>query len=355
MVQNTVSFRRFTKEEIAKANEVDILSLAKGYGYEPDGKSDRKAIHLKHSGGLYLFPQSNRFYHWTGSEADQKGGAIDFVMREEGIAFGEAVGKLIGEEYMTQAKKREPYAPKPKEPMTLPPKADNFKRAYAYLVSTRGIEPEIVSHFMNKKMIYQEQRYGNCVFVGYDKDNTAKYCSQRSTATGSSFKRDADNSDKSYPFFNEGKSDLLIVNEAPIDLMSHATLSKIFFGQDWQADHRISLGCLGNGALDRYLTEHPDIMRIVFAVDNDYLARNKDGMLTNWAQITAEKWHRQYSEKGYACAIHTPRLNDFNLDLVEMRKGRSPEDLDRQRMAELQAEFEKDAADELESEDDLEV
>ena len=43
-----------------------------------------------------------------------------------------------------------------------------MKRAYWYLVSIRGSSPQIVSHFMNRKMIYQEKKYGNCVFVGYD-------------------------------------------------------------------------------------------------------------------------------------------------------------------------------------------
>jgi hypothetical protein len=352
MRQSNVAYRKFTDEEIRRANSVDIVSLARSYGYEPE-QAGRKAIHMKHSGGLYLFPDSNRFYHWTGGEADKKGGSIDFVMREENLPFTEAVAKLIGESYTPYTRRTKPYTPKPKEPLVLPVKADNFKRAYAYLVSARGIEPEIVSHFMNEKKIYQEAKYGNCVFVGYDKDGTAKYCAMRGTMTGSKFKMDAENSDKSFPFFYEGKSDLVIVNEAPIDLMSHATLMKLS-GGDWRQDHRISLGCIWDGALERYLGWHPEIKRIVFAYDNDYLARNKDGQRANWGQLSADKHFRKYTEKGYACAVHIPHLNDFNQDLVETRKGRTPEDMDRQRMTELQAEFEKDAVDEPEpeSEDD---
>ena len=41
-------------------------------------------------------------------------------------------------------------------------------------------------------------------------------------------------------------------------------------------------------------------------------------------------------------------MNDFNTDLVEMRKGRSVEDLDRQRMAELETAFEQCAEEEPE-------
>lgn len=355
MRQNSVAYRKFTNEEIAKANSVDIVSLARDYGYETE-KSGRKAIHAKHSGGLYLFPDSNRFFWWTSGTDGEKGGAIDFVMRNENLSFGEAVAKLIGESFTTFTREVKPYVPKPKEPLVLPPKAENFKRAYAYLVSARGIEPEIVSYFMNQKMVYQDEKYDNCVFVGYDQDGTAQYCSKRGTATGSKYKMDAENSDKSFPFFYEGKSDLVIVNEAPIDLMSHATLMKLS-GGDWRQDHRISLGCIWDGALERYLSWHPEIRRIVFAYDNDYLARDKDGRLKNWGQISADTHYRKYAAKGYACAIHVPHLNDFNQDLTETRKGRTPEDMDRQRMAELQAEFEKDAVadSEDEQEDDLEV
>lgn len=355
MRRNDIEYRHFTDEEIKNANRVDILELAESYGYTPE-KSGRKAVHLKHSGGLYVFPETNRFFQWTGSDAEKKGGAVDFVMREENLSFGEAVGKLIGKEYVIQRKERKPYQQEPKGPLVLPEKADNFKQAYWYLVSVRGIEPEIVSHFMNEKMIYQDAKYRNCVFVGYDSSGEPKYCSKRATWAQSKIQRlDAENSDKSYPWVHVGKSDLLIVNEAPIDVMSHATLAKVYFGQDWKQDHRLSLGCLWNGALDRYLKEHPEVRRLVFAVDNDYLARNKDGVLTNWGQLAAQKWVKEYAARGYECAVHVPHLNDFNLDLTEMRKGRTTEELDHQRAAELMAEFEKDAVPDPEKEADYEM
>ena len=208
---------------------------------------------------------------------------------------------------------------------------------------------------MNRKMIYQEKKYGNCVFVGYDAEGTPRYCSMRAARENSSFKMDATGSDKSYPFFHEGTSDLLIVTEAPIDLMSHASIAADFYGRDWTEDHRISTGCLWNGAIDRYLEGHPQIRRLVFAVDNDYLARDKDGQFRNWGQLTAAKWVREYTGRGFQCAVHIPHLNDFNTDLVERRKGHSVEDLDRLRMAELEAEFNRDAAEEPESEDEQEM
>ncbi len=159
----------------------------------------------------------------------------------------------------------------------------------------------------------------------------------------SEFKQDKENSDKSYPFYVEGKSDTVMFCESSIDLMSHSTLAKMH-GQDWKQDHRISLGCTWDGALERYLKDHPEIRKIVFALDNDFDARDKDGKRApNYGQVAAEKYCGKYSEQGYACAIHRPHLKDFNQDLTEMRKGKKPKELDALRESILEAEFERDA------------
>ena len=73
------------------------------------------------------------------------------------------------------------------------------------------------------------------------------------------------------------RDSLLIVTEAPIDLMSHASIAADFYGRDWTEDHRISTGCLWNGAIDRYLEGHPQVRRVVFAVEYEVLALDKDG------------------------------------------------------------------------------
>ncbi len=357
MRRSNVSYRRFTDEEIAKADRVDLVRLAEQYGFQTE-KGGRNAIHLKNSGGLYIFPNENRFYHHTADDKHKRGGAISFVIHIENIPFGEAVAKLLGDEYITYHTDRKAYTPEPRKPMELPEKARNFDRAYWYLVKVRGIAPDIVSAFMNAKAIFQTAKYGNAAFVGYDRDGTPKYCSMRATYENSSYKRDADNSDKSYPFFYEGKSDLVIVSEAPIDLLSHATLTGMLSNSDWRQDHRVSMGCLSTAALDRYLEWHPEITKIVFAFDNDYLARNQKDELANWGQLSADKAIAAYTERGYQCARHVPHLKDFNQDLTEIRKGRTPAELDRRREAELRADFEAHADRESggeETEDDLEV
>ena len=304
MSRSAAAYQKFTEDEIRKANSVDILSLARGYGYEPE-KAGRKAVHMKHSGGLYIFPENNRFFQWTGPDDGVKGGAIDFVMREENLSFPEAVGKLIGKEFSPSVKQVVPYEKKEREPLVLPEKADNMKRAYWYLVSVRGISPKIVSHFMNRKMIYQEKKYGNCVFVGYDAEGTARYCSMRAARDNSSFKMDATGSDKSYPFFHEGKTDLLIVTEAPIDLMSYLTLHR-------NTPNALALCGLYDGALQAYLADHPQIKRIELCLDVDGPGRE-----------AARQFQDKYAALGYVVTVEEPRSGkDWN---EYLQKRKTPE------------------------------
>ena len=145
-------YRHFTDEEIKRANSVSLIDLARQYGFELENGGN-KALHAKKSGGLYIFKDSNRFYHWT---ADEKGGPVDFVMKYGNVTYQEAVAQLIGERYEAYVRETISYEKEEKGPIVLPDKAENFKRAYWYLVSLRGIEPEIVSVLMNEKKVYHQ-------------------------------------------------------------------------------------------------------------------------------------------------------------------------------------------------------
>jgi hypothetical protein len=311
----------YTKEQIAMANSVNLIDYAAMHGYMLEN-GDRKSLHVKNSGGLYLFKDSNRFYcHST----EKTGGMIDFIMQFEGKSFLQAVEHLINErpdigEYIP------PPSPVKKErgELTLPDKAPNYKRVYRYLCTERDIEPEIVSRLMSARKIYQQAGRGNCVFVGYDENKIPRYCAKRGTSKDKPYKGDADNSDKSYPFSMEGTSRRLYVLESPIDVMSHATLCKMR-NIDYARDHRISLGCLSDKALERYLGQHPEIKQIVFALDNDTDGKGPDGSPRNHGREAAEKFCAKYEKLGYDTAAQTPAAKDFNEDLMNIRRARAAE------------------------------
>ncbi|MGO4699436.1 DUF3991 domain-containing protein [Paenibacillus sp. 2TAB26] len=56
--------------------------------------------------------------------------------------------------------------------LILPDKTPNFRRVASYLIHVRGIDPEIVSFMMHEKKLYQQDKNDNCVFVGYDENQT---------------------------------------------------------------------------------------------------------------------------------------------------------------------------------------
>nr|WP_228744942.1 toprim domain-containing protein [Paenibacillus sp. S150] len=108
--------------------------------------------------------------------------------------------------------------------------------------------------------------------------------------------------------------------KAPIDAMSHATLTKLN-NLDWKADHRISLGCLSDNALERFLSQY-SIQEIIFCLDNDHNATFRDGSpAPNWGQEAALKFARKYDELGYHTSILTPQRKDFNEDLAAIRQA----------------------------------
>lgn len=301
-----------TKDEITHAHNINLIEFAKLHGYILEN-GGRRALHAKQSGGLYFFRDSNKFYHFS---TDTSGGPIDFVMQFMRMDFKEAVAYLLETDlpqYHTV-----PYLTKTPGKLQLPDKAPNYRRVAWYLTHVRNIEPEIISRLMHENKLYQQDKTGNCVFVGYDQKGSAKYCSLRGTWPERPFKQDCPFSDKSFPFHLVGTSRKVYVCESPIDAMSHATLTKLN-KLDWRVDHRISLGCLSDQALARFLGHH-DITEIIFCLDNDANATFQDGSpAPNWGQEAAFKFAIKYADLGYSTSVDTPDGKDVNEDLCYRR------------------------------------
>lgn len=301
----------FTKEQIKSANQVNLIEFAKSQGYVLEN-GGRRAYHAKQSGGLYFFKDGNRYFHFS---SNTHGGTIDFAMNFCRMTFKEAVAYLLELELLQKVTSS---SIKERGQVILPDKAPNFRRVAWYLIQERGISPEIVSLLMHEKKLYQQEKTGNCVFVGYDQEGTARYCSMRGTTPNKPFKQDQEYSNKSYPFHLAGysHSNRVYVCESPIDAMSRATIAKIF-GQDWKAAHYISLGCLSDKALEMFLQYDP-IKEIVFCLDNDANATYSNGSpAPNWGQEAAQNYSQKYKSLNYETSVETPLFKDVNEDLIK--------------------------------------
>ncbi len=312
----------FTEEQMKQVFSTNMIDFAISNGFQVE-KGDRHSVHVKNSGGLYFF-NHGRGYYCFGTE--KKGNIIDFVKDYYGLDFIPAVEMILGAKAYDQTRHYiTPTEKAPKQELVLPPKDENYNRVIAYLVYTRGIAKEIVYQMIKEKRVYQSKTefkgksFGNCAFVGFDEQKEPKYCSIRSMSSKSSFRQDVSGSDKTYGFTMEGKSNRVYEFEAPIDAMSHATLSAMH-GLDWTEDHRVSEGGLSDKTLERYLSLHKEITEIVFCYDNDIEGKLPDGTPHNHGQIKAAEMAQKYGNLGYEVMIQTPNNKDFNADLQQFRQ-----------------------------------
>lgn len=249
-------------------------------------------------------------------------------MEQNGWTFQQAVRALCGEEIQKSVPKQTytpaKQIPEHKEKMILPKANSDAHRAFAYLVKTRHIDSQIVSQLMREHKIYENDKH-SCVFVGYDKNGQEGYASIRSTYTmGNSYRGEVKNSDKRHCFTLNGKSDSVYVFEAPIDAMSHATLTKIG-GWDWQDDWRIALGGVSDLGLEQFLKQHPEIKNIHFATDNDEQGKKVlENVYNTDGTIKKVGYMQKYKDKGYEVFREEPTHKDFNEDLCAFMEEQTP-------------------------------
>ena len=172
----------------------------------------------------------------------------------------------------------------------MPEKAEGkYNRVYAYLSQTRGISPDIISDFMKSKQLYQDTK-GNCVFVGFDEQGTAKFGSVRGTLTERKYRGDCKNSDKRYAFCQIGTDRTrLYIFEAPIDLMSHCTMTDQVYGKGtYKGQTRLALCGSSDVALEAFLERHSEVRILHFRLDNDEAGR-----------AAVERYTAKYQARGY--------------------------------------------------------
>ena len=291
--------RRFTDEQVERANAVDVVEYARSQGLEL--KKSGAWYKAKNQGGLYFHSNGNT-WHWHTEDVGGRG-AISLCMKLENKTWVEAVKTLLNEE-MESIRHSSEWKPEPEQPkeFKLPEKNNTYQHIFAYLTKTRGIDSELVKEMVKKEYIYENVQR-SCVFVGRDKEGNARHASVRSTNTiGKKFKQDVAGSKKEFSFSISGKSDVLNVFEAPIDVLSYMSLQKMYGKQ--QNDSYISLGGVTDKALIRYLSDNKNIKRIRVCTDNDQ-AGNK----------AAKRIWEEYG-KQYKVTRHRPEHKDFNEDLV---------------------------------------
>mgnify|MGYP001067017493 FL=1 len=283
----------FTEQQKTQARQTDIAELLRSQG-ETLKRSGSESEWM--DGGQKVTIRGNLWYH----QYEQVGGdAVDFVRRFYNKSYPEAMEYLLGGSGGTLAVS--PSVQKEEKPFVLPPKNDNMRRVFAYLLNCRGIDREVLYAFVHKGMIYESADYHNAVFVGFDSNGKPKHAHKRGTGSESSYKGNVSGSHPEFSFHWSGQSDTLYLFEAPIDMLSFISMQK----EGWR-QHSYAASCsVSDKVLFQTLKDNPNIRQVVLCLDSD-----------EPGQTAAKRIADKLFVQGTASEILVPVHKDWNEDLL---------------------------------------
>ena len=148
------SYIHFTEEQKEQARQTDLCDLLQRQG-EKLKRSGRE--YEWRDGSQKVTIRGNLWFH----QYERVGGdAIDFVRKYMNKSYPEAMEYLLGGSGMGTLSTSPPVV-REQKPFELPPKNDNNRRAYAYLLNKRGINREVLNVFFYTGLIYESADYHN--------------------------------------------------------------------------------------------------------------------------------------------------------------------------------------------------
>lgn len=285
----------FTEEQKRQANMVNLAEFLRFRG-EPLIRSGRE-LRMERNQSVTV-----RGSEWYDHAAEKGGGPVTFLKEFYGMNYQQAVLTLLNEDVSLNCSQMNTPREKERKPFVLPPANENNRRVFAYLLKHRHLDREVLTTFVRLGLIYEEQKYHNAMFVGMDKDGTARHAQKRSTnSQGKSFRITVEGSDFRYAFNWPGSSGHLMVFEAPIDLLSF--ISK-FHDSDWAKYSYVALCGTSSQPMLGMLERCPNIDTVHFCLDSDQAG-----------QLATRRLAKLAREKGLAVNALVPNGKDWNEDL----------------------------------------
>lgn len=255
-----------SKEQIAKAREVDLLDYLLTHEPSAIRREGRNYRHQEHDSLVYF--GSKGYWYWN--SRGKSINALDYLMEIRGYRLVDAVKHLTGDQLLRNSEvKQIPKDQREKTSFRLPePKVCSL--ALIPYLQKRGISDAVILRCLQENILYESRinRKPVCVFIGKDDQGEARFGCIRSTQ--GNLRKDITGSDKRFSFCYPPDHDCskqLAVFEAPIDALSHASLQQ-HEGWKWNG-YRLALCGTSPVALYAFLERHPEITRVVLHMDND--------------------------------------------------------------------------------------
>ena len=282
----------FTPQQLHAAKYADLTAFleARGEQLKRSGSEQEWAGRHVTIRGYQFFDQ----YEGVG------GTAIDFVQKYFDTSFPDAVQMLLGQNIIAAPVEPRQYQ-RERPQFQLPPRNENMRRVYAYLIKQRCIDRAVLDHFAHRKTIYESADYHNAIFIGTDENGNPRHAHKRSTASQGSWRQNQAGSEAAYAFHHIGTSDAIYVFEAPIDMMSFISM----YQKDWQQHSYVALCGVSDEALMHQLSAHENLRQVVLCLDNDQAG-----------QQATERISKVLTDKGYNTSTITPDNKDWNESLV---------------------------------------
>lgn len=249
----------FTEEQKQRANSVDLVDYLRRHGEK-----------LTRSGREWRWERHNSVTingsAWYRHKTEEYGHALDFLQEFFDLSFPEAMLELLGGLNSVEFKQETSTERPPQKPFALPEANDDMHRTFAYLLQKRFVDRDVLSFFAKEKLVYEDKKYHNAIFVGYDENCVARHAHKKGTySEGKSYRVNVEGSDPRYSFHYIGTNDTLYVFEAPIDMLSFITLHK----NDWQKNSYVALNGVGTQAMLHILDTYPHIKKVAICLDHD--------------------------------------------------------------------------------------
>ena len=281
------------KDVVKQAKEIDLLTYFMNNNPSELVRKGTNTYSLKSHDSVII---SNGLWHRFSTHQAGKS-AVDYLIKVENMTLQEAVSSVLNRNIDTYIRPQYSNENAPKT-IVIPEKASTNKQVIEYL-KNRGIDEEIINDCINKKIIYQENKTNNAVFLGYDNDNNIKYAGCRST-NEKRIMRDAKGSSKEYSFRMLGAEECnsLHIFESSIDLLSYATLLKMK-NIDWKNENMISLGGVNKPSEEQEVNDKIPIAIIKFLENNSnikqiYLHFDNDEIGEKASKALMEKLSNKY-------------------------------------------------------------
>lgn len=289
----------FTDEQKQTANSIDLENFLNRQGEQLIRSGREKRLKSDHS----ITVRGNRWF----DHSTEKGGlAIDFVQKFYGLPFQEAVVLLLGGEKAIEFKQTgKSTDEQERKRFVLPDANSDMRRVFAYLIKQRFIDRNVLVYFAREKLLFEDAKYHNAVFVGLDENGVARHAHKRSTATGSGFRINVEGSNPCYSFHYISKNPhphTLFVFEAPIDLLSYISLHP----HNWENSSYVALNGVSGQPILKLLELYTQLQRVSLCLDNDEAGLK-----------AASRIHKTLQQQGFEDVMYDVSVQkDWNEDLV---------------------------------------